>query len=67
MDHKPFVGMRSFSNSYRQYAIVVRNLDTSELIGRQFKGVGDYVSVARKQRTVWVLTQKPKKPYARAC
>jgi stage II sporulation protein E len=30
------------SNSYRQYAIVVSNLDTSRsLIGRQFKGVGD--------------------------
>lgn len=30
------------SNSYRQYAIVISNLDTSRaLIGRQFKGVGD--------------------------
>jgi stage II sporulation protein E len=30
------------SSSYRQYAVVVSNLDTSRaLIGRQFKGVGD--------------------------
>lgn len=38
------------SNSYRQYAIVVSNLDTSRaLIGRQFKGVGDILKQLAKE------------------
>ncbi len=38
------------SNSYRQYAIVVNNMDTSRaLIGRQFKGVGDILSQLAKE------------------
>lgn len=38
------------ANSYRQYAIVVNNLDTSRaLIGRQFKGVGDILKQLAKE------------------
>lgn len=38
------------SNSYRQYAVVISNLDTSRaLIGRQFKGVGDILSQLAKE------------------
>ncbi|MDD4002641.1 MAG: SpoIIE family protein phosphatase, partial [Clostridia bacterium] len=38
------------SNSYRQYAVVVNNLDTSRaLIGRQFKGVGDILYQLAKE------------------